>query len=556
MIGHSDILSVTPDQRRAADPGSSVWVAASAGSGKTKALTDRVLRLLLGGAAPERLLCLTFTKAAAAEMSMRINRRLGEWTMQADGDLDRALEALTGDPPIAALRDRARCLFATVLDAPGGLKISTIHAFCQSLLGRFPLEAGIAPHFEVLDERETAGLLADAQTAVLARARGGEDARLAEALDVVALHVGEESFMDLMAKLRDARSRLRRVIEGTGSLDNAIAATYRLIGVAPGETPERVIAEACAEGAFNRDALSAAARALEAGSEAESRRGVAIAAWLAAPEQEREATFDDYRALFLKADNTPLVERNVMTKKTRAGHPESFAALLAEQDGLARSMARRNAAIVGRATAALLRLGGAMLGEYDRRKKSRARLDYDDLILGARDLLRGPDGAASWVLYKLDGGIDHILIDEAQDTSPEQWQVASALADEFFAGSGASDIARTLFIVGDEKQSIFSFQGADLKALATMRATFRARVEAAAARWDEIGLETSFRSTPVVLKAVDTLFALAEARDGVVFDDHRIKHRAHRRGHAGLVELWPLATPRAATENSQQPPGP
>ena len=546
MTDPSAALSVTPNQRRAADPEASVWVAASAGSGKTKALTDRVLRLLLGGAAPERLLCLTFTKAAAAEMTLRINRRLGEWTMQADSELDEALEALTGEPPDERLRIRARCLFATVLDAPGGLKILTIHAFCQSLLGRFPLEAGVAPHFEVLDERETASLLADAQTAVLARARDGDDPRLVEALDVIAFHAGEESFMDLMAKLRGERSRLRRVIEEAGSLDAAIAKVYRLIGADGGGTPERIIAEACAEGAFNRDALSAAAHVLISGSAAEGKRAARLAQWLAAPDHEREAGFDDYRGLFLTNENTPRAESGLMTKALRENNPEAYEALINEQNGLLNTIEKRNGAIVGRATAALLRLGGAMLAEYDRRKTSRARLDYDDLILGARDLLRGGEGAAAWVLYKLDGGIDHILIDEAQDTSPEQWQVAAALAGEFFAGSGASDIARTLFIVGDEKQSIFSFQGADLKALAAMRATFRARILAAAAKWDEVGLETSFRSTATVLKAVDTLFASPAARDGVAFEDHDIKHVAHRRGHAGLVELWPLALPDEA----------
>ncbi len=209
-----DALSVTPDQRRAADPEVSVWVAASAGSGKTKALTDRILRLLLGGAAPERLLCLTFTKAAAAEMTLRLNRRLGEWTMQADSALDEALEALTGEPADERLRIRARCLFATVLDAPGSLKILTIHAFCQSLLGRFPLEAGVAPHFEVLDDRETASLLANAQTAVLARARDGDDPRLAEALVVFAFDAGVVSFMDLLAKLLGVLRRLGRFIDG------------------------------------------------------------------------------------------------------------------------------------------------------------------------------------------------------------------------------------------------------------------------------------------------------------------------------------------------------
>lgn len=536
-------LSVTPDQSRAADPAASVWVAASAGSGKTKVLTDRVLRLLLQGSAPSKLLCLTFTKAAAAEMSLRINRQLGAWTMLADDALDEALETLTGDAPDESrrkqTRDLARCLFATVLDAPGGLNIQTIHAFCQSLLGRFPLEAGVAPHFEVLDERETAGLLADAQNAVLARARGGGDSHLAEALDVVALHAGEESFMDLMDKLRAERGRLRRVLEGAGSLDAAIAETHRLIGVRPGETPEMVIAEACAEGAFNRAALSAAAALLEGGSPAEAKRAERLSTWLAAPAPEREAGFDGYRGLFLTAENAPRAESGMMTKPLRESHPEAFDALLKEQDGLVTVIERRNAAIVGRATAAMLTLGGAMLAEYDLRKAARARLDYDDLILGARDLLRSGNRAA-WVLYKLDGGIDHILIDEAQDTSPEQWQVAAALADEFFAGSGRSEVDRTLFIVGDEKQSIFSFQGADLRTLGAMREAFAAQIKAVA-RWEEVGLETSFRSTPVVLQAVDTLFALAEARDGVAFDDHQIKHSPHRKGHAGLVELWPLA---------------
>lgn len=534
-------LSVTRDQSRASDPKSSVWVAASAGSGKTKALTDRVLRLLLDGAAPEKLLCLTFTKAAAAEMSLRINRRLGDWTMLAAVDLEQSLKALTGEPPDSRTIERAHCLFATVLDAPGGLKILTLHAFCQSLLGRFPLEAGIAPHFQVLDDRETAGLLADALTTVLARAQGNADPRLAEALDVVALHAGEESFVELMAKLRNARSRLRRVIAGAGSLDAAIAQTYRLIGVDPGLTPERVMAEACAEDAFNRPALTAAAQALMGGSAAEAKRAARLAAWLAATQAERETGFDDYRGLFLTAKNTPAAERNVMSKGLRERHPDAFEALLTEQEAMIRTIERRNAAIVGSATAALLTLGGAMLTEYDRVKALRARLDYDDLILGARDLLLDGDGAAAWVLYKLDGGIDHIMVDEAQDTSPEQWQVVEALADEFFAGRGASEITRTLFIVGDEKQSIFSFQGADPAALETMRNTFRDRIRAAEAIWDEVGLETSFRSTPVVLKAVDTLFSRPAARDGVAFADHEIKHRAHRRGHAGLVEIWPLA---------------
>ncbi len=535
---------VTDDQRRAADPALSVWVAASAGAGKTKVLADRVLRLLLDGVAPERLLCLTFTRAAAAEMAIRINGELGEWTMLADDELHVRLEALTGAPPEADLRERARRQVATVLEGPGGLKIMTIHAFCQSLLGRFPLEAGVAPHSEVLDERSAAELLVAAQAAVLDRARGDAGTALAEALDVISAQAGEETFIDLMAKLRAARGRLRRLIRSHQTLDGLVTATERLLGVRPEETVEAVIGEACAEGAFNREALLAACRALEHGSGKDRERAACIGRWIDASPAERSAMFGAYASVFLTADDAPRKESQLMTKAVREGYPDAFEALLTEQEGVARVGERRKAVTVARATAALLRLGGAMLAAYDRAKAARARLDYDDLILGARDLLRA-QGVAAWVLYKLDGGIDHILVDEAQDTSPEQWEVIAALADEFFAGEGARETPRTVFVVGDEKQSIFSFQGADLRTLEAMRAHFRDRVESAARKWREVGLGLSFRSTEAVLEAVDAVFARPAARDGVAFADHVIAHASHRKGHAGTVELWPLVTPRA-----------
>ena len=539
---------VSQAQRQAADPAASVWVAASAGSGKTKALTDRVLRLLLDGTAPERLLCLTFTRAAAAEMANRVNRALGAWTMQPDDELDAALAVLTGTLPDPGLRERARRLFASVLDAPGGLKIMTIHAFCQSLLGRFPLEAGVAPHFELIDERSAAELLDDAQATVLAQARDGADESLAAALDTVALHAGEESFADLMNKLRALRIRLRRLLRGheAQGLDGVIAATRRLLGADPETTPESIVATACAEGAFNRAALGAAGDVLAGGSAAEQKRGARIAGWLAAPEHERVAGFDDYKGVFLTAKDEPRSERGLLSKNLRETEPEAFAALRAEQDGLVDTIERRNVAITAAATTALLRLGDAMLGEYDRRKQARARLDYDDLILTAARLLEGEAGEAAWVLYKLDGGIDHILVDEAQDTSPEQWRVIAALATEFFTGEGARETLRTVFVVGDEKQSIFSFQGADRRELERMRTAFRARVEAAQQDWNEVDLGRSFRSTAAVLRAVDTVFASPAASAGVAFADHAISHESHRAGHAGRVELWPLVRPAEA----------
>ena len=157
------------EQLAASDPAVSAFVAASAGSGKTKLLTDRLLRLMLAGEKPERIQCLTFTKAAAAEMAVRLQRTLGKWVTLDDDPLDRALADLAIDPT-PDLRQRARALFARVLDLPGGMRIGTIHAFCQSLLRRFPLEAALSPHFQIVDERDAADALTEAQKTKLSEA--------------------------------------------------------------------------------------------------------------------------------------------------------------------------------------------------------------------------------------------------------------------------------------------------------------------------------------------------------------------------------------------------
>src|SRR5579862_3785331 len=220
-------------QRLAYGRDASVWVAASAGTGKTKVLTDRVLALLLHDSAPSRILCLTFTKAAAAEMSNRINQRLAQWAVEADGKLAQEIQALTGAMPDRDRLDAARRLFARVLDAPGGMTIATIHAFCQSLLRRFPLEAGVPPHFELMDERSSGEALEAAREAVLERARTGAEPQLREALDVIVRYVQEASFVELLAELALERARVQRLMaEG---FDRFAMALRRVLGVAPDE---------------------------------------------------------------------------------------------------------------------------------------------------------------------------------------------------------------------------------------------------------------------------------------------------------------------------------
>jgi ATP-dependent helicase/nuclease subunit A len=539
-----DPTAVASEQQAIASDGrASVWVAASAGTGKTKVLTDRVLNLLLGGSPPERILCLTFTKAAAAEMANRINQRLAQWTIDPDGKLTQEIQALTGALPDAALIAQARRLFARVLDTPGGMKILTIHAFCQSLLRRFPIEAAIAPHFEVMDDRSAGEILAEAREAVLARARRGDDPELATALGEVTRYLAEESFAELLGGLTLERARLQRIAEESGH-DGLSDRLHALLGVAKGATAASILADACDEPPVDAAVLrEAAAVLLASGSITDRKRGERLATWVE-NQNGRAEGFADYAAAFITGEGT--IAKILATKAVAAKHPAIAEALLAEARRIERILAERGACALLHATAAMMRLASALLQEYERHKGLHAQLDYDDLILKTCALLERP-GVAAWVLFKLDGGLDHILVDEAQDTNPEQWQVVRALAEEFFTGAGARAIRRTVFAVGDAKQSIYSFQRADPRAFLTMREHFRGRAEASSLpgdwRWRDIALGVSFRSTEAVLRAVDAVFAQPDAQGGVALDGAAIRHVAARLGHAGRVELWPPVEP-------------
>lgn len=526
-------------QRDAYAREASVWVAASAGSGKTTVLTNRVLTLLLHGTAPSRILCLTFTKAAAAEMANRINDRLSQWATMNDGALAQDLQKLTGEFPDPDRCDRARQLFATVLDAPGGMTIATIHAFCQSLLRRFPLEADVPPHFELMDERSSGEALEAAREVVLDRARSDDEGALAAALAEIVLHVHESSFAELLGMLALERARLGAVLrEG---FEHFSAALRRDLGLAKDETAESVIAAACARGAADEANLRKAAAAMLASqSVRDKQRGGIIAEWLA-DETGRIGAFDHYLDAFFTQEGDRF--KDLVTKKLGETRPEAAEAVAREAERLQPVRERRCAAELYAASAALVQLASAMLAEYERYKARRALLDYDDLVLRVRDLLRRP-GIAPWVLFKLDGGLDHILIDEAQDTNPEQWEIVKLIAEEFFTGEGARDGVRTVFAVGDAKQSIYSFQRADPAKFVEMRLHFEAAVAAARGQWRMVPLDISFRSVAAVLRAVDAVFAEEQARDGVAIDGFPIRHESFRQGAAGFVELWPPAEPK------------
>ncbi|MBT3989782.1 MAG: double-strand break repair helicase AddA [Rhodospirillaceae bacterium] len=549
-------LSVNPNiqQRQAASPEASVWVSASAGTGKTKVLTDRVLSLLLTGTKPQRILCLTFTRAAAAEMESRIADQLGKWTMAAESDLRAALEDLLGEAPDETRVQRARQLFALVLDTPGGMNIQTIHAFCQSLLGRFPLEAGVPPHFALMDERDAEEMLIAAREELLNRARNGADENLAGALAEVTAHIHETQFPDLLAELTYARGRLRRLIESHGSIDAVIKNLHQLLVVAPDETPTGVIAAASENAALDEMGLRLAIAALSEGNENDDARGQRIQNWIDNPSRSSDAFFD-YASIFLTdfTKGSFNVRKTLITKKPSEASPGVKEILQQEGERLERAIMHWRSVSVAKSTSALLILGDALLATYQAQKEAKALLDYEDLILMAGELLHQPD-VAPWVLFKLDGGIDHVLVDEAQDTSPDQWRVIEALADEFFVGLSQHETPPTIFAVGDVKQSIYSFQGADPITFGAMRNLFATRAKDAQQVWRPVDLTVSFRSTQAVLQAVDAVFALPEAADGVTLDEEAIHHEAWRAPEGGLVELWPPVEPREADAPSAWKP--
>ncbi len=520
-------------QAAASNPAVSAFVAASAGAGKTKLLTDRLLRLMLGGARPERIQCLTFTKAAAAEMALRLQRRLGEWVTMGDAALDRALSELDVTPS-PDTRGRARALFAQVLDLPGGMRIGTIHAFCQSLLRRFPLEAALSPHFQVADDHESQDALADAREAMLAEANS-EDARTA--LARLAGLATTAQFGRLVGVLQADRERLGRALALGPGLAEAQRQALGLIG----ETTRATIAAATswpAEAELRR-AAECVHRHGAAGCQS---KAAELLAWLGLSAEERAEHWDTWRSHFVTTCGEARKQGAFVNPRLGAANSYLAAAFHAEAERVLAVEDACRGFDMAAVSHALATLAAPVLAGYARRKDEAGLLDYEDLIGRTRRLLVDP--GAAWVLYKLDGGLDHLLLDEVQDTAPAQWRIAHALTEEFFAGAGAREAGRTVFAVGDRKQSIFSFQGADAAEFDRSRKALGERVRAAGQAWEETPLNVSFRSTAAVLALVDAVFADPLAAAGVA-EPGTLQHESDRMGHAGAVELWPLCPPPA-----------
>ena len=530
-------------QGKAANPELSVWVEASAGTGKTKVLSDRVLRLLLDGVEPTKILCLTYTKAAAVEMNARISARLAKWAVIADNELDEELEKLLESFPDKKQYDmiiaRARTLFATLLDVPGGMKIQTIHSFCQEILKRFPLEAGISPYFSVMDDRMSAEALDKICQELILEVEQAPETETGQAISYLTRHIREFKFPELLKTLADNRNKLTQMLSGYKNFADFLHELSRRLNVREDETEETAHAEFYTS--LNKDIIEKAAGILMQGSKQDKNNGTVLY------EIIKKYDYEKYKNVFLTQDGK--IRATLAHKEAVKIYPEITEVMqnLAQEILILEEKLLRIRLYAS--TRAVMVVAARLSEAYHIYKQKNARLDYEDLIVITRKLLEDKN-VADWVLFKLDGGISHVLIDEAQDTSPNQWAIVKALTAEFFAGLGREGKKRTVFAVGDRKQSIYSFQGADPEEFDRMRRYFSKN----SADFSTVRLDVSFRSTKAVLETVNNLFSLPEAASGVVAEGKGTEHIPYRLGEAGRVEIWPLAEGEEESEDIWYPP--
>jgi ATP-dependent helicase/nuclease subunit A len=571
----SAIDHATQQQTLAARPDHHIHVEANAGSGKTRVLVNRVARLLLNGSPPDKILCLTYTKAAAGEMKSRLFQTLGDWSIASDQSLRGKLNRLYNDEARSHSADelaKARKLFARALETPGGLAVQTIHAFCQSLLQRFPLEAGLPPGFDIADDAETRAVAAAARRGLLLAAE--TDDALHAALETVQAR-GSDSFDLIVRMATGQRLDFGKALLKHGE-DGLRTALRTELGVSENASAAGLQESGWIEAPH--EALESAALTLQTSDKVSDQKAAElILAALSTPDPVQALEIISGVYFTQKGE----LRKSFCTKNIQVEFPAIADLLAREAERLAALRRQVADAQMAEASEAANRIGAAYIRRYEQALRARRRLDYSDLIAFAVTLLENAD-ARDWVRYKLDAGIDHVLVDEAQDNAPEQWRVIGALVEEFFAGAGIERAdPKTVFTVGDEKQSIYSFQGAEPKRFLEWGERVRRLARDAEQDFETPALSVSFRSSSVILEAVDAAFeperllgevnSVPRAPETKFVAPEEIEtsefsasleaferyqtHQAAWETRPGLVELWP-AVPVFAKSDHPDPTAP
>lgn len=524
-------------QSEAANPQQTRMVSANAGSGKTRVLVDRVSRILLQRVAPEKILCLTYTKAAATEMQDRLYETLGKWSILDEKALRENLRQVLGaDFHDIAL---ARSLFAKALETPEGLKVQTIHAFCERVLSRFPIEAGILPGFEPIEDGEKTKLAQDVRQQILKKAMEDPEGDINRALQMLTLKMADQTLEGLFAWMSTAGERIVEWKESGGT-----ETLTHLLGLKATDTVDSLLADFWA--ATDEEVLEAAIPILESGLKTDQGAAARIRETLAMGSTLK--AFHHYALVFLTQSGG--LRKNPVTKKTMLATQFYFSAEGKEAARVVNFYDTLKSIEVLSLTQAVFTLAAPYAEIFAKAKRDRRALDFNDQILLVKDLL-SKKAVSDWVLYKLDGGIEHILLDEAQDTSPEQWSIINSLSEAFIQDNPDRDSKnpRTLFAVGDEKQSIYGFQGAKPEQFLS---EIKSRLVGEA---KQVRMAMSFRSSQTILDVVDA-FLQAQGGRLAMFDAAEFPPSSDAEPHAafrkdkGLVELWPLSPKPEKGEDS------
>lgn len=514
-------MSVTPlqqaikQQQLAANPLVCAWVSASAGTGKTKVLIDRLLALLLHGTDPQHILCLTFTKATAAEMQQRLLSSLQSWILQDEASLQETLTSLLGHPPTPTQITRARELYTLALETPGGLKIATIHGFCQTLLNRFPLEAGITPNPGVIDERQSTELLDQAKRQALNKVFSQNHHELAE---ILVSHFKDASFQTILQEIINNRRYFTEIIKKYPDLSDYTVALCENLEL---KTPKNILDPELNLEYFKQSYQLTSENHQQLLDILAKKHNPILEEWLSIDAAERFALFESYASLYL-------TNKGTLSQRPQVSH-EAEATQIYRLNNTLKTLE------LAQKSACIFSLGSIIFHEYQRLKQQQNLLDYDDLIEKTIILLTQPE-ISPWILYKLDGGIHHLLVDEAQDTNPDQWRVILALTEDFLTPRKNH---RTIFVVGDVKQSIYSFQGASPRDFINLRDWYRQKCQTIGQPWLDIDLNVSFRSTTEVLSVVDRIVNQTEHKLDIQLHDAQTQHLPFRDQHKGGVYLLP-----------------
>lgn len=539
MSARRDIpLAVREAQAKASDPATSAFVAANAGAGKTHVLVNRVIRLLLDSVSPEKILCITFTKAAAANMAQRVFETLGRWVTLDDAALDAAILATGAAKPSAKTRERARELFACALETPGGLKVQTIHALCTRLLQQFPFEANVPARFAVLDDRDQSEMMERANLAVLLEAANAPDSAVGRALTTAMAYAADVTFKEVVREACLSREHFIAWADQAGGVAAARAQLARTLGVSTDDKLADIERDIVGGPHLPRAQWKHTAAIFMTGSKTDQDQANRL---LAAFDLDGDAQLEVYFSVFLTQSLEP--RKSLLTKKLSDAQPGLAQTLSDEAARLASLLEKRRAVIQRDRTEALLVIASTVAAHYRAEKQQRGLLDYDDLI--DKTLAMLANVSSGWVHYKLDRGVDHVLIDEAQDTSPRQWDIVDRIIAEFTSGEGARDgVKRTIFAVGDEKQSIFSFQGAAPREFDHRRRELERRFTRAGLRFAPVSFTYSFRSGATVLSAVSKTFKTQDIYKSITTDlDGMPPHLALSDAAPSLIDLWELEKP-------------